>query len=86
MPLYDFACKHCKHIFERFSVMDDKDKIQCPLCGGKCETLITQSTTKSKPVIYSYYCNGTGEYITGPAQRQRILKEKGLVEVGDGLT
>ena len=36
MPIYEFECKKCGHIFEYLCLKSsDKDQARCPLCGRK---------------------------------------------------
>ena len=37
MPIYEFKCKKCHHIFEEFvfSSSVDSESIICPVCGEK---------------------------------------------------
>lgn len=35
MPLYDFACQTCAHVFEAFRPIGDRP--DCPICGGAVE-------------------------------------------------
>jgi len=41
MPLYDFKCKECNHVFERISKYAERDKVDCIKCGGQTEPLIS---------------------------------------------
>ena len=35
MPIYEFECIACKHIFERFMKVDeDQEGLTCPKCGA----------------------------------------------------
>ena len=38
MPIYEFKCKKCDHIFEEFvfSANFGSENIICPKCGEKC--------------------------------------------------
>jgi len=36
MPLYDFECSKCRHVFEAFVKMSDSyDDLPCPQCGAR---------------------------------------------------
>ncbi len=36
MPLYEFKCPECKHVFEDLVTVSKKDEAQtCPKCGDK---------------------------------------------------
>lgn len=78
MPLYDYRCIECKHEFEHFSTVDDKDNYFCEKCDGVVETLIT---IKSNPQFYEGYDAQLDAYLTGPEQKRRIMKEKGISEI-----
>jgi len=40
MPTYEYKCKSCGCIFEKFQGMRDKPVAKCPTCGGKVQRLI----------------------------------------------
>ena len=34
MPIYEFRCKSCGHVFEELLIRStDKDELECPKCG-----------------------------------------------------
>lgn len=36
MPIYDYECKACGHVFDEKRKIDERDNpIDCPKCGGK---------------------------------------------------
>lgn len=36
MPIYEFICKPCDHVFEElFASSTEKRKVLCPRCGGR---------------------------------------------------
>lgn len=41
MPLYDYKCKKCGHIFEVQQKMSDEPLKFCPLCKGEIKRLIS---------------------------------------------
>ncbi len=41
MPNYDFRCKECSLKFSRRVGFSEKDKVNCPDCGGKVEQIFT---------------------------------------------
>lgn len=84
MPFYYYECKTCFSKGERL-VVSDRDKT-CPICDGNIElggVLVNPYDNISIRVTPSYYDQNLGEFVTGPGQKKRILKEKDLVEVGD---
>jgi len=40
MPTYEYECKDCGHIFEKFQQMKDSPVEICPKCGGKVNRVI----------------------------------------------
>ena len=41
MPLYDYKCKQCGHIFEVQQSMKDEPLKKCPKCAGEIHRLIS---------------------------------------------
>ncbi len=35
MPIYEFQCDRCDHVFERLQKLSDTDPDTCPVCGEK---------------------------------------------------
>ena len=56
MPLYEYQCKACGHIFEREHAIGEKKKYRCPECS--CQK--TQKLVSQVGVIFK----GTGFYKT----------------------
>ncbi len=42
MPLYEYRCKVCDHLFEKLQSVKD-DEPPCPNCGGETMRLISAS-------------------------------------------
>jgi putative FmdB family regulatory protein len=40
MPLYDFQCRDCKEIFERFAKQEDRSRL-CNKCGGVSKRIVS---------------------------------------------
>ncbi|HEX9745607.1 MAG TPA: FmdB family zinc ribbon protein [bacterium] len=56
MPLYEYQCKSCSHIFEREHAIGEKKKYKCPECGSsRNQKLISQVGVVFK---------GSGFYVT----------------------
>lgn len=66
MPLYEYRCKACGHLFEKLSSLSEKDENKrCPVCGAvSSEKLIsgflskTASGSKSKAATGGSGCGG----------------------------
>ena len=42
MPIYDYKCQGCNHLFEAMVTLADRNKEQeCPECGGSGKHIIT---------------------------------------------
>jgi putative FmdB family regulatory protein len=76
MPTYQYKCPKCKNIWEEYKTIDKRNDVVC-FCGEKPRIIISQT---QRPVIYEYYSEGLGEYITGPKQKRLIMKSKNLEE------
>jgi len=78
VPVYDFRCNDCRIEWEEYHEIKDRDNEWC-VCGEKAERLIKFSTM---PIIKEYFSENLNAQITGPAQRKRIMKERGVEEAG----
>lgn len=80
MPLYDLKCLKCDEEWEDYSTVAMKDLFKCPIdnCNGMG---VTQITCSSKPHYYEEYDKELKTQITGPAQREKVLRSKNLVEL-----
>lgn len=77
MPLYDYRCYSCGREWEAFQRLDDRYDEICE-CGNTPEIII--KPLRVKPQIMDYFDEHLDAKITGPAQRRKIMKEKGLSE------
>jgi len=68
MPIYDFKCTNCNKEFKDKWLKNHKDRLdhRCVKCGGKLETLISDST--------SFYLKGSGWYVTDYADKNKKKK------------
>lgn len=55
MPLYEYKCKKCHHLFERIQKFSDRHMKKCPECGGAVEQTISAPAVQFK---------GSGWYVT----------------------
>lgn len=77
MPIYEYKCHQCGNQYEEFHQVENRDLSIC--CGQKAQRIISKS--QGKPVVYNYYSENADAIFTGPRQKARILKEKGLSEL-----
>lgn len=40
MPTYEYECRECGHVFDRFQKMSEDALTRCPRCGGEVERKI----------------------------------------------
>lgn len=62
MPLYEYKCSKCGHVFERIQKFSDKPEADCPECGSGAERQL------SAPAVHF---KGTGWYITDYARKKK---------------
>lgn len=60
MPLYEYQCKKCGHLFEKIQRFSDKPVKKCPECGGTVEQTISAPAVQFK---------GSGWYVTDYAKK-----------------
>ena len=60
MPLYEYRCKKCGHLFEKIQKFSDKLVKKCPECGGPVEQTISAPAVQFK---------GSGWYVTDYAKK-----------------
>jgi len=70
MPTYEYECKKCGHIFERFQKMSEKPLCKCPECSGP----VVRLPGKGAGIIF----RGSGFYATD--YRSDSYKEKEKAE------
>jgi putative FmdB family regulatory protein len=60
VPLYEYQCKKCRHIFEKIQQFSDQPVKKCPECGGPVEQLLSAPAVQFK---------GSGWYVTDYARK-----------------
>ncbi len=60
MPIYEYECEKCGHIYEKMQKISDKPLSKCPHCSGSLHKLISQST---------FHLKGSGWYVTDYANK-----------------
>lgn len=55
MPIYEYKCQDCGHMFEAMQKASDPPKKKCPKCAGRLSKLISASAIQFK---------GGGWYVT----------------------
>ena len=62
MPIYEYRCRRCGKVFEKFQKIDEGgESLKCPHCGvGKPEKILS-SFSSSKGTESSSSCGPVGE-------------------------
>ena len=72
MPIYEFQCDRCLHVFERLQKLSDPDPDTCPECG--------KPAIRKRLTAPAFRLSGSGWYETDfkkDGDKQRNLTEKG---------
>jgi putative FmdB family regulatory protein len=48
VPLYEYRCKECGHVFEKIQSFSAPDEKECPVCKGELERLISAPAVQFK--------------------------------------
>ena len=81
MPLYEYTCLICGRQYEEFHHVDERNSSVC--CQKTAQKLISKS--QGKPVVLEYFSENANAHFTGPKQRERVLKDKNLVAIPEGI-
>ena len=46
MPLYEYKCNSCEHIFEEFQSINDEPIKNCPLCNSSVKKIISLNSSQ----------------------------------------
>lgn len=78
MPLYDYECIECNHIFERFSSIEKKDFYECPKCYRTAKLLITCNKRDWFRPHWNEDITGTPIYIESKEHYKKVCKDNGV--------
>jgi hypothetical protein len=79
--MYDFRCSRCLLTWETLARPDAI--VVCDNCGQPAQRLISAPAVIADNLdARSYYDDGLGARITSRSQRKRLMREKGVEEVG----
>ena len=76
MPLYEYRCKACGHVFEKIQSFSAPEEKECPVCKGEVERLLSAPAIQFK---------GAGWYVNDYAGKSAAGKA-GSVNSGDSAT
>ena len=71
MPVYEYKCTACEHVFEKLQRFSDPPLKTCEKCGGPVRKLISQS---------SFILKGSGWYVTDYARKENGGKSAASTE------
>ncbi|MFO8031295.1 MAG: zinc ribbon domain-containing protein [Desulfohalobiaceae bacterium] len=55
MPIYEYSCPECQHLFEEWQKDFRERTIQCPICGAEAKRMISNT---------AFILKGSGWYVT----------------------
>jgi len=60
MPIYEYRCDDCQHLFEEWQKDFTERELTCPVCGGKAKRMISNT---------AFILKGSGWYVTDYASK-----------------
>jgi putative FmdB family regulatory protein len=61
MPIYEYECTQCHHVFEVLQKFSEKPLRKCRHCSGRLQKLVSQS---------AFHLKGSGWYVTDYANKK----------------
>ncbi len=68
MPIYEYCCEDCGHIFEEWQSGFEEKKFPCPLCTGDSKRIVSHT---------SFVLKGSGWYVTDYCNKHTSPKAPG---------
>lgn len=59
MPIYEYSCQDCQHVFEEWQKDFTDKEMACPVCGGQAKRMISNT---------AFILKGSGWYVTDYAR------------------
>ncbi|MFO7802837.1 MAG: zinc ribbon domain-containing protein [Desulfovermiculus sp.] len=59
MPIYEYSCEDCQHVFEEWQKDFTDKEMTCPVCGGLAKRMISNT---------AFILKGSGWYVTDYAR------------------
>lgn len=81
MPVYEYQCAVCGSNKDQFAKVEERDFNKPKCCGNLMHRVVTAPSVI--PDIQPHKNMATGEIVTSRSRHRQILKERGLVEIGD---
>ena len=80
--LYDFKCKACEKVEERFALFEERSHT-CKKCGGEAERMFPMNAIKSFVPFDAYYDEALDCDITGHRHKKDVMNALDVHEAGD---
>jgi putative FmdB family regulatory protein len=71
VPLYEYRCTKCSHVFEKIQKFSDPHVTECPKCGERVEQVISAPAVQFK---------GAGWYVNDYAKKSSGKDGKGSTD------
>lgn len=82
--IYVYECGICNHTAEIAKHHSEIDSVEfCPSCNVEMHRVIQASNFKCYDHMYGEWNPGLGEHVHSEKHKKQIMKEKGLVEIGN---
>jgi putative FmdB family regulatory protein len=75
VPLYEYRCKACGHVFEKIQSFSAPEEKECPVCNGEVERLLSAPAIQFK---------GAGWYVNDYAGKSAAGKAGSVNSGGSG--
>jgi len=62
MPIYEYECTKCGHVFEEWQNSFSEKEMTCPMCQGQAKRIISNT---------SFILKGSGWYVTDYASKNK---------------
>jgi len=80
MPCYQYRCLKCHSEHESFHSVQNRNREQCPKCGGSVEIVVGKVSVHS---FTPHFSLGLGVWVKSRSEERQICRAKGLEPVGD---
>ncbi len=79
MPIYEYRCCDCAQLFEEWQKDFQDREVPCPVCGGKSERLISNTSfiLKGGGWYVTDYCRGSSKASAAPPAKEGAAKDNG---------
>ena len=76
MPIYNYKCEVCGHIFSVLKDINDSSDVKCEKCGGKTKKLISKVAVRfNAPGFYSTTISNANTHNSKSSESKENKKE-----------